>query len=437
MTSLETISEKCTQCKLCLKECEFLRRYGAPKSIADTYDPTVRRHRATPFECSLCGLCAEVCPAGVNPTRMFMEMRQEIWSLGLGDYPEHATIVGYEKRGTSKRYSYYALPEGCDTVLFPGCTLPGTRPDKVLKLFEHLKQSVPVLGIVLDCCTKPSHDLGRIDRFQSMFDEMEGYLSANGVRHVLVACPNCYKVFKQHAATLSVRTVYELLAKDGMPKRAAVSGTVTVHDPCSVRNEDSIHGAVRELIARTGLTVEEMKHHGKKTVCCGEGGSVGFLAPELARNWSGIRAGEAAGRRIISYCAGCVNFLDGVTPATHILDLIFEPEAAVEGKVKVSRAPFTYWNRIRLKGRFSEKVAGAVTRERMHKSQTGASKNNPLVRLVLLGAVVAAITAARMMGVGQCLEQDKLIGIILILCVMLIPFLYRRYRTGKREKASL
>ena len=237
MTFLETISEKCIQCKLCRKECKFLRQSGDPKSIADSFDPTSQKHRATAFECSLCGLCAEVCPAGVDPARMFMEMRQEIYGKGLGEYPEHSTIVGYEKRGTSRRYSYYALPEGCDTVLFPGCTLPGTRPDKVLRLFEHLQQAIPALGIVLDCCSKPSHDLGRRDHFHSMFGEMECFLSGNGVRRVLVACPNCYKVFKRHAATMSVRTVYEVLAEDGLPKGATVSGTVTVHDPCAVRYE--------------------------------------------------------------------------------------------------------------------------------------------------------------------------------------------------------
>ena len=160
------------------------------------------------------------------------------------------------------------------------------------------------------------------------------------------------------------------------------------------------------------MTVEEMDHHGNRTVCCGEGGAVGFLAPELAENWSGILAGEARGRRIISYCAGCVNILEGVTPATHVLDLVFEPEAAMEGKVKVSRAPFTYWNRIRLKGKFSALVNGSVTRERMYKAEADASKNNPIVRVLLIGALLAAILAVRSVGAGQYLEQDNLRGLI-------------------------
>jgi Fe-S oxidoreductase len=32
-----------------------------------------------------------------------------------------------------------------------------------------------------------------------------------------------------------------------------------------------------------------MKHSGKKTLCCGEGGSVGFLNPDLSKKWGSLR----------------------------------------------------------------------------------------------------------------------------------------------------
>ena len=117
---LDTISDKCINCKLCQKECEFLRKYGKPKEIADSYDPSDKAHQGMPFECSLCQLCAAVCPVKINPSAMFLEMRREAVRNGSGDYPEHAGIVGYEKRGTSKKFSYYTLPKGCDTIFFPG-----------------------------------------------------------------------------------------------------------------------------------------------------------------------------------------------------------------------------------------------------------------------------------------------------------------------------
>ena len=194
---LQKHGEKCVECKLCVKECQFLKKHGTPKQIALRYDPTSMESKYLPFECSLCRLCEVVCPdkIGLNPARMFLEMRREAVKRDDTVLTKHGRILNYEKRGTSKRYSYYALPENCDTVLFPGCTLPGTRPDKVISLFEHLQTNIPSLGMVLDCCTKPSHDLGRNKYFQVMFEEMKQYLLSCGVKHVLVACPNCFKVF--------------------------------------------------------------------------------------------------------------------------------------------------------------------------------------------------------------------------------------------------
>jgi heterodisulfide reductase subunit C len=95
------ISGKCIKCKLCQKECAFLRKYGKPKDIADSYDPNDRVYQGMPFECSLCQLCAAVCPVEINPARMFLEMRRHMVKNGNVDFPEHKGILAYEKRGTS------------------------------------------------------------------------------------------------------------------------------------------------------------------------------------------------------------------------------------------------------------------------------------------------------------------------------------------------
>lgn len=107
-----------------------------------------------------------------------------------------------------------------------------------------------------------------------------------------------------------------------------------------------------------------MAHHGPNTLCCGEGGAVSCLAPELTQEWGNRRKEEAQGTRILTYCAGCVNFLNSVNPVSHILDLIFEPRKTLAGKVKVARAPFTYLNRMLLKKKFKKKIQAVMSRER-------------------------------------------------------------------------
>ncbi|RJX27365.1 MAG: (Fe-S)-binding protein [Desulfurivibrio sp.] len=381
-------SEKCIECKLCRRECLFLQKYGSPRQIAATYDPDSPRDQLMAFECSLCQLCAAVCPVKINPAAMFLEMRREAVSRGVQDFAGYGVILNYEKRGTSRRYSHYGLPAECDTILFPGCALPGTRPDKVKALFAHLRQTIPRLGIVLDCCTKPSHDLGRESHFQAMFGEMREYLLQHGVKKVLVACPNCYRVFKQYGEPLQVETVYEFLAATSLPETADIAATVTVHDPCSTRNDEQIHAVIRRLAAAKSLTIQEMKHHGVRTLCCGEGGSVGCVNADFSRGWGKRRQEEAGGERILTYCAGCASFLGRLNPTSHILDLLFEPGATLAGKVKISRAPWTYLNRLLLKSYFKKQINAAASRERAFMDKN-AARGGMLKRLFLLLALAA------------------------------------------------
>ncbi len=362
---IEHHAATCVECGLCVKECGFLQKYGAPKAIATAYTPDSATDLRFPFECSLCGLCATVCPPkiGLNPATMFLEMRRESVLRNAAPFSEHKGIIGYEKRGTSKRYSWYGLPENCDTVFFPGCTFAGTRPARLMQLFQHLQQSIPSLGIVLDCCAKPSHDLGRDDYFHAMFGELREYLVTHKIKKVLTACPNCYKVFNQYGAPLTAQTVYEYLI-DHPVATGQLQGQVTVHDPCSIRDNETTHDAVRKLIAATSLQVREMKHHGVNTICCGEGGSAGCINKGFAKDWGDYRRDEADGNFVVAYCAGCVHFLDSRMDTGHILDLLFAPEATLQKKVKVARAPFTYLNRLLLKRRFKKLLSTVAQRER-------------------------------------------------------------------------
>jgi Fe-S oxidoreductase len=361
---IEGIQSRCTRCCVCQTQCAFLRKYGSPGHIIDTWDFGRPDHQAIAYECSLCGLCGAVCPENIDVSALFLAIRRRAVEEGNIDLSKYRTILGYEKRGTSSLFSYYGLPTGCDTVFFPGCTLPGTRPETTWQLFEYMQRHIPGLGIVMDCCTKPSHDLGRQRYAVAVFEEMCRFLTTNGVRSVLVACPNCHKMFRQYGGDLAVQTVYELMDAHGLPSGASAAGELSVHDPCPLRMETDVQDAVRRILSRMGISVLEMKHRRKRTLCCGEGGSVAFTNPDLAKAWGAVRQREAEGMRLATYCAGCSGYLGRVTTTLHVADLIFDPEASMNGGPRVSSSPMTYFNRIRLKRRFKSTLKPATERVR-------------------------------------------------------------------------
>lgn len=364
---IEAVSTNCIQCQVCVNECQFLQRYGDPKKLADCYNQADEKYLDIPFECSLCDLCTAVCPHGVTPPQLFLEMRREAFERGQNDRPEHRSLRNYERKGTSKRFSWYALPENCDTIFFPGCALAGSRSEITLQVFAQLQKVIPAVGIVLDCCTKPSHDLGDDNYFNAMFGEMKDYLLAQNIKTVLLACPNCDKVFKEYGTEFEVHTIYETL-NQLMPDLSSIprETTVVLHDPCTARFNLAAQSSVRNLLKEQGLQIAPQRHSGKTTFCCGEGGAVNCLKPEHSGNWTKKRVVEAVELPIVSYCAGCTQILGEQTETRHILDIIFTNPG---DEIKVTKAPLTYFKRLKLKKSLRDNLPAAVTRERTFQPQ--------------------------------------------------------------------
>jgi len=363
--AIAEISGKCIECNICVKQCAFLKKYGTPKSIAESWEEQRNTSGNMPYACSLCSLCTAVCPVDIDPRNMFLEMRRFAVDRKEADFTRQKSLLAYEKRGTSRVFSFYGLPQGCNTALFPGCALAGSRSQRVIQLYKKLQETIPDIGIVLDCCTKPSHDLGRRDFFNAMFFEMHDYLADHGIENMVTACPSCHAVFSKYASRIGVRSVYEILSEQSWhPDENIPPVPVTIQDSCVARFDENMLNAVRKLIKARGVSVKEMKHHGEKTLCCGEGAGAYFVAPDLARQWGEMRRKEMEGRQIITYCAGCANFLGRIGSTVHLLDLVFDPAPALMGNARVTKSPITYLKRLLLKNWFRKRKNYATVRER-------------------------------------------------------------------------
>lgn len=346
----KSIAAQCTECRACQFRCAFLSQAGTPRAMAERFLAT-GRGRVVAFECSLCGLCATVCPMGLPLTAFFLAMRRAAMDAGRVSLVPYQARLGYERFGASRLMSLFRLPPGGDTVFFPGCTLPGCHPDTTWALLSHLRERIPGLGLVLSCCFKTTHDLGRQRHFEARFGMLLARLRAMGVTTVLTACPNCFAVFSEYGRGLTVRTVFDVLAEHPVPPDAPVRGAAVVHTPCPYRRNAHIQERIRLMVGDTGLEPEKTRQDGPLSPCCGEGGSVGLLRPELADAWGDSTARRTGGRVVVTSCAGCVGFLSRHVRAVHLLDLIFHPARTMAGTLPHPRGLAAYLHRLLLKAR--------------------------------------------------------------------------------------
>lgn len=356
------IGRDCIECGACSQDCAFLQEHGGPRAMATDLDFTTARHQRFAYQCSLCGLCTARCPQGLDPARMFLDIRRLHVAAGHPLPRAHRPLIRYQTLGQSAVFSAQALPPGCETIFFPGCTLPGARPALTWQLYQQLRRTIPTLGLVLNCCAKPGHDLGQTAAFHRHFDQMRDQLTGQGIRTVLTACPNCTKIFRQYGQGvgqgLRVTTVYELLHAQGLARDLGTTGRgeVSVHDPCPFRDDPAVQQAVRGLLTDLGYTVAAMPHQGEQILCCGQGGGVALFRPDLGQGWAQLHRRDAADRTLVTYCAGCTEFLHRITPTVHILDLLWPAARAADPIPTLSRAPFTYLNRLLLRHSLKKKA---------------------------------------------------------------------------------
>jgi Fe-S oxidoreductase len=281
---------------------------------------------------------------------MFLDLRREKVKAGdKGTLKPYRRLLTFEKLGSTRIFRYFFAPAGADTIFFPGCALPGARPDHTLKLYAFLQRLDPDIGIMLDCCNKPSHDLGRQQFFDERSQKKIQFLTAHGIQHIITACPNCFQTFSQYYGNFRITSAYTVIAESGLIPQQISQATCAVHDPCSIRFHQEIHQAVRTISRSLGVNLVEMGHNRETTLCCGQGGATGCLGGGYAAGWSEKRHEEISGRQLLTYCAGCTDMLQRYGKVNHIVDLLFPDAGNDHISPRPIRAPETYLNRLKLK----------------------------------------------------------------------------------------
>lgn len=323
-------SVKCIGCRACMKGCPMLSEYcDNPKELLGRLSQDGSFSGEMPYTCMLCGYCAQACPKEVSFRDVFFAFRQCAVREYKGTLPRELNTGGvrlHQKLSDSPLIS--GQIKAAETLFFPGCALLAQGPDVTIRTYAYLKESIPDLGFTNRCCFKPTEYLGDETAFAAYAEKLYADLRKAGVKTLLTACSNCYMSFRRHLPEMQIRSVYEVLAKTGIPeeKKNVFAGRTSVyfHDPCPTRSETELQEAVRTLAKQMGLIPEELEFNRTRTLCCGTGGMIRQTAPAIHKKHKSRRAEEGGPGQYLTYCRECADTMtEAGRPALHILDLLF------------------------------------------------------------------------------------------------------------------
>jgi Fe-S oxidoreductase len=139
---------------------------------------------------------------------------------------------------------------------------------------------------------------------------------------LIVACPGCKTTLDGLVGGIKVRTAWELLADDWQPRGVHDALELAVHDPCAARHDDISQRAVRIILERIGVDVVDGPPTGRETRCCGLGGQIKAVNPDLTATIARRRASEFQ-TPVATYCSRCRASLHrGGASTVHVAELM-------------------------------------------------------------------------------------------------------------------
>jgi len=358
----------------CVKVCEFLSAFkGYPrKYIRQIYNNLSivmgQRHGNKLINsCSICGLCKEVCPEDLHMGEVCKTARQTMAQQGKMPPSAHEFALRDMAFSNGEKCAFSRHQPGMNSskfVFFPGCQLSASSPKNVERTYTYLMERLGQgVGLMLRCCGAPADWAGRADLFGEAMASFEAQWSDMGRPELIAACSTCYSVFKANLPHVSIRSLWEVIDRLGVPDGVRMEPmAVAVHDPCTSRHESRIHESVRNILDTLGYEIHELPLSQDRTECCGYGGLMYFSNRDLAEKVMERRIAESP-HHYLAYCAMCRDhFSSKGKPTWHLLDLIFGRGDLAEAFQKGPDSSRRRENRARLKNTllkelWSEEVA--------------------------------------------------------------------------------
>lgn len=287
------------------------------------------------FRCSLCGDCEEVCPAGLPLKDMWLSLREEL--SRTGDAPDKISMIRTNLDGSHNVFDEDndergdwvddmrkpprggCLKDTAEVVYFTGCVgayfpLAQKIPMAFVEIMDAGGVDFTIMAGDEWCCGFPLVGSGQSEGLPAIIAHNVAAAKARGARKVVFTCPSCYQIWREsyppefelvHASEM----VAQLVLEDKLPL-GELPMTVTYHDPCDLGRGGRVFNEPRAVMARIpGLTLVEMAHNREHCLCCGGGGNLEMIDPDLSAAMAKRKVEEAVAtgaEAIITNCQQCV-----------------------------------------------------------------------------------------------------------------------------------
>ena len=295
----------------------------------------LKHYADTVFRCTLCSNCEEVCPLGIRLKQLWLSLREDLVqekaypskidmiranlaksrNVFGEDNAERAEWVEDMRKPPADRYmrpqAEVVYITGCVSAYFP---LAQKIPIALAEIMDASGVDFTLLGEEEWCCGFPLLGAGLMEMFEDFRAQNLAAVKAKGAATVVFACPSCYQMWREHYRTdlelLSAPEFLLRLVREGKIPLQELALTVTYHDPCDLGRGARVFEEPREVIrAIPGVTLVELPHHRENCMCCGGGGNLEMVDPDLAAKIAKAKIDEVlatGAQAVVTSCQQCV-----------------------------------------------------------------------------------------------------------------------------------
>ncbi len=352
--------DACTRCGECLKYCpvyaqkseeeidprgkiqafkSFIRnQYGlwarvfGPRRLDEE---KLKKFSEMVYRCTLCGVCSVGCPVSIDARNLWVALRETLVEMGhspkalnqvKSSLLEVHNILGkeniertswIESMGEAAERAYHkdkarvAFFVGCVASFFP---MVQKIPKALVEILNRTGVDFTLLGGEEWCCGFPLIGAGMKRETEPLIRHNLEKMKEKAVERIVFACPSCYHTWLEDYKTdleifHSTRFIKKLI-NEGKITFKENKMKVTYHDPCDLGRVSGIYDAPREVLRSIpGVELVEMDNHREHCKCCGGGGNLEMVDPDLsaALAQDKVTQIQATGSdTVITSCQQCV-----------------------------------------------------------------------------------------------------------------------------------